>query len=155
MPTSSSRPAAVVELLADYPIVIDVPVAWGEMDSFQHVNNVVYFRYFESARLAYFAEAGGMELIAESGSGPILASTSCRFRLPLTYPDTVSVAARITDIGNDRFEMGYLAASHNAGKVAAEGAGLIVWFDYETNTKAALPEKLIERFQEIEGRRNG
>ena len=42
------------ELLAHCPVVIEVPVAWGEMDSFQHVNNIVYLRYFESARIAYF-----------------------------------------------------------------------------------------------------
>ncbi len=152
MTTSPSRPAAIVELLADYPIVIDIPVAWGEMDSFQHVNNIVYFRYFESARIAYFTNAGGMEFMTESGSGPILASTSCRFRMPLTYPDTVSVGARVTDLGADRFDMAYLAASHNAGKVAAEGTGTIVWFDYAANTKAELPQELVERLQTIEGR---
>ena len=78
--------------------------------------------------------------------------TNCRFRLPLTYPDTVSVGARVTDIGTDRFEMGYLVASHNAGKVAAEGTGLIVWFDYKTKTKAELPQELVERLQKIEGK---
>ena len=155
MTTSPSHPAAVSDLLAAFPIVIDVPVAWGEMDSFQHVNNIIYFRYFESARLAYFTEAGSMELVAKSGSGPILASTSCRFRLPLTYPDTVSVGARVTDIGTDRFEMRYLVASHNAGKVAAEGTGMIVWFDYEANTKTALPQRLIDRIQQIEEKRDG
>ncbi len=152
MTAPPSRPAAVVELLSNFPIVIDVPVAWGEMDSFQHVNNIVYFRYFESARLTYFTQAGGMELMAASDSGPILASTTCRFRLPLTYPDTVSIGARVTNIDTDRFEMGYLVASHNAGKVAAEGTGLIVWFDYKTKTKAELPQELVERLQKIEGK---
>ena len=154
MTTSPPRPAAVSDLLSDFPVVIDIPVAWGEMDAFQHVNNIVYFRYFESARLAYFTAAGGMQLTAESGGGPILASASCRFRMPLTYPDTVSVGARVTDIGSDRFEMEYLLASHNTGKVAAEGQGMIVWFDYARNTKASLPGKLVERLKEIEEKAN-
>lgn len=124
------------------------------MDAFQHVNNIVYFRYFESARLAYFTAAGGMQQTAESGGGPILASASCRFRMPLTYPDTVSVGARVTDIGSDRFEMEYLLASHNTSKVAAEGQGMIVWFDYARNTKASLPGKLVERLKEIEEKAN-
>ena len=42
------------EPLAGYPVVIELPVVWGEMDSYRHVNNVVYFRYFKSARLEYF-----------------------------------------------------------------------------------------------------
>ena len=42
------------KLTERYPVVIEIPVAWGEMDAFQHLNNIVYFRYFESARIAYF-----------------------------------------------------------------------------------------------------
>ncbi len=44
----------MLELLKAHPVVIETPVAWGEMDSLQHVNNIIYFRYFESARMAYF-----------------------------------------------------------------------------------------------------
>ncbi|MCB0148997.1 MAG: acyl-CoA thioesterase, partial [Caldilineaceae bacterium] len=51
------------DLLAGYPVVIEIPVAWGEMDAFQHVNNIVYFRYFESGRIAYFERAGMMNLM--------------------------------------------------------------------------------------------
>jgi acyl-CoA thioester hydrolase len=46
------------DLLAEYPLVIEIPVAWGEMDAFQHVNNIVYLRYAESARIAYLERAG-------------------------------------------------------------------------------------------------
>ena len=42
------------ELLTDYPIVITQEVIWADMDAYRHVNNAVYFRYFESARMAYF-----------------------------------------------------------------------------------------------------
>ena len=44
-------------VLEGYQVTIDVNVAWGEMDAFEHVNNVVYFRYFESVRMAYFEAA--------------------------------------------------------------------------------------------------
>jgi len=40
--------------MSDYPVVVDIPVAWGEMDAYGHLNNIVYFRYFETARMAYF-----------------------------------------------------------------------------------------------------
>jgi acyl-CoA thioester hydrolase len=42
------------ELISTYPVIIEIPLAWGDMDAFQHVNNVVYFKHFESARIAYF-----------------------------------------------------------------------------------------------------
>ena len=77
---------SVSDLLREFPVVIEMPVRWGDMDAFNHVNNVVYLRYFESARIAYFERLGFGISIAEQGIGPILASTSCEFKFPLTYP---------------------------------------------------------------------
>ena len=68
---------------------LQIPVQWGDMDAFQHVNNTVYFRYFENARLEYFRRPGWFEFERATGIGPILASTQARFRRPLTYPDTI------------------------------------------------------------------
>lgn len=138
------------DLLRTFPVVIDIPIVWGDMDAFQHVNNVVYFRFFESVRVAYFGQAGFIKLMEESGLGPILASTSCKFRAPLTYPDTVSVGAKISNIEEDRFTMEYRVVSHRLGKVAAEGEGLIVSYNYQENKKAPLPAELKERFMELE-----
>ena len=71
------------------------------MDAFSHVNNAKYFTYFETARMAYFEQTGVMSL-EMTREGPILASTQCRFKLPVTYPDTLKVARvsrswRLTD----------------------------------------------------------
>ena len=138
------------ELLKTYPVVIETKVAWGEMDSLQHVNNIVYFRYFESARIAYFERLGLWDYINETGVGPILASTQCQFRLPLTYPDTVSIGARVSEIEDDRFVMKYVAVSHRHEKAAAEGEGLIVAYDYRALRKAALPEEIRKRIETLE-----
>jgi len=62
----------MLKLLRDYPIVMDIPVAWGEMDSLQHVNNIVYFRYFESVRMAFFDRIEFWPSINESGIGQSL-----------------------------------------------------------------------------------
>ena len=142
----------MAELLAGYPVVIETPVAWGEMDSLGHVNNIVYFRYFESARMAYFGEVGFWSHMEETGVGPILASTQCRFRLPLEYPDTVSIGARSKDIGDDRFVMEYIVVSHRHRQVAAEGSGLIVVYDYRAKRKAPLPDEIRKRIQQLESR---
>ncbi len=64
-------------LLINFPVVIELPLAWGEMDAFQHVNNVAYFRYFESARIAYFSKLDLLMLMNQTGIGPILKSTGC------------------------------------------------------------------------------
>ena len=138
------------ELLETFPVVIETPVAWGEMDSLQHVNNIVYFRYFESARMAYFHRLGFWDYLGETGVGPILASTGCKFRVPLTYPDTVSVGASVSEIGGDRFVMKYVAVSHRHEKVAAEGEGLVVAYDYRGLRKVALPDEIRQRIEALE-----
>ena len=137
-------------LLKRCPVVIETPVAWGEMDAFRHLNNTAYFRYFESARIAYFERLGLLEYMDATGVGPILASTSCRFKIPLTYPDKVSVGARVSTVGDDRFTMEYYVVSHNHRRVAAEGIGLIVTFDYKENKKTPIPYELRRRIEELE-----
>ncbi len=139
------------EQLKDYPVVIDIPVAWGEMDAFQHVNNVTYFRYLESARIAYFRELGLIDIMERTGVGPILASVQCRFKIPLTFPDTVSVGVRVSEIGDDRFTMEYAVLSRRLGKVAALGNGVVVSYDYGENKKAPLPDEVKRRIKELEG----
>ncbi len=133
------------------PVVIKTPVAWGEMDSFQHVNNIVYLRYFESARIAYFYKLDLMEAMNRTGIGPILASLSCKFKMQTTYPDDVLIGTRVTSIGEHSFMMGYFVFSTNHRKIAAEGDGLIVTFNYNENRKVAVPEELRQRILALEG----
>ncbi|SMC25654.1 acyl-CoA thioester hydrolase [Desulfacinum hydrothermale DSM 13146] len=140
------------ELLEGFPVVIELPVVWGEMDAFQHVNNVVYFRYFETARIAYFLEMNYMKIMEETGIGPILAATQCRYRFPLTYPDTISVGARVPALQEDRFTMEYRIVSHRHKRIAAEGDALVVSYDYRKNAKTALPERVRHHILRVEGR---
>ena len=126
-------------LLAGYPVVIEIPVAWGEMDAFQHVNNIVYFRYFESGRIAYFERAAWTASERTGGIGPILASVACRFKFPLTFPDRVLVGTRVDTIEDDRFTMHHRVVSTRHQRVAAEGEGVVVAYNYLANCKAQLP----------------
>jgi len=132
-----------------YPVTVDIPVAWGEMDAFQHVNNIVYFRYFESARIRCFEKVGYTELASQNGQGPILASTDCRFRLPLVYPDTVTSGTFVGDIGESDFIMHYAVLSHRNGKIAAEGQGRIVSFDYGSGRKIPLPGEIRVQLEKL------
>jgi acyl-CoA thioester hydrolase len=140
----------MVNLVEGYPVVIEIPVQWSDMDAFQHVNNIVYFRYFENARLAYFEKFEIIEFMTRKGVGPILAATSCRFKTPLTYPDRVLVAAKVTAIEEDRFMMDYRAVSTKHQKVAAEADCVIVTFNYRENKKVPVPDELRRLIIEIE-----
>lgn len=137
-------------LLAEFPVIIELPVAWGEMDAYGVVNNSVYFRYFENARIEYFERIGFSEHKERTGIGAILASTQARFKMPLTYPDEVLVGTRISNIETDRFTMEYRVVSRRAERVAAEGSCIVVTYDYLNKTKAPLPSEIKTRIEEIE-----
>ena len=139
------------DLLSRYPVIYETDVVWGDMDAFQHVNNVVYFRYFESARVHYFERTGLLEMMQTEGIGPIVHSQNCRYRYPLTYPDHVRVGVRIPSLGEDRFTMQYRLVSDRQQVVAAEGEVLVVVFDYRRQRKAPVPETLQQAVARIEG----
>lgn len=141
------------DLLKDFPVIIEIPVAWGEMDAFQHVNNIVYFRYFESGRMAYFDRIKFSDMKSNNGVGPILAHTQCRYRKALTYPDNVAVGTRVSEIKEDRFTMEICLVSRKLQKVSAEGTAELVAFDYRENRKTLLPEEIRKNIEALEGRR--
>jgi acyl-CoA thioester hydrolase len=134
------------ELLTDYPIIVEVPVAWGDMDAFAHVNNIMYFRYFETARIAYLER---IRFRGETGIGPILAATQCRFRRPLAYPDTVLVGVRVSEVGEDRFTHEYRLVSRALNEVAAEGSGIVVSYDYKQKRSCAIPADVRARMESL------
>lgn len=131
-------------LLQDFPVITQINVAWGEMDALQHVNNVVYFRYFETARIEYFAQIRLMEEMSKSQIGPVLSETQCRYRIPVTFPDTLLIGSRVTEVGEDRFTMEYQIVSKKMGKVTTTGSATVVMFDFKNQCKALLPAVLRE-----------
>jgi acyl-CoA thioester hydrolase len=137
-------------LLKNYPVIVEFPIAWGEMDAMNHVNNIVYFRFFESARIAYFEKMDLMGYMTKTGIGPILATTSCKFKIPLSYPDKVLIGAKVFSIEEDRFVMNYLVVSTNHQKVAAEGDGVIVTFNYREGKKVTIPDVVKQGILDIE-----
>ncbi len=137
-------------LLRDYPVVETIPVQWGDMDAYGHVNNTVLFRYFESARIAYLDRCGFLQTYDEDRIGAILHSTDCRFHRALIYPDTVQVGGRAVSVDRDRFTMAYLVVSLAHNEVVAEGSGIVVSFDYNTREKAPLPDTVRKGIEQLE-----
>ncbi|HSU12911.1 thioesterase family protein [Longimicrobium sp.] len=137
-------------LLAEYPVVVELPVFWGDMDWFRHVNNIIYFRWFESARIEYLERIGFRQETEHGGVGPILHSTQARFRRPVEWPDTVLAGARTTEVGDDRFTQEYRLVSRAHGQVAAEGGCILMAYDYANARKAALPPAVRDAIHRLE-----
>jgi acyl-CoA thioester hydrolase len=133
--------------LAHFPARIDLVVQWGEMDSYGHVNNVVYLRWFESSRMVLFTALG---FTSNTGTGPILASTSCRYKAPLYHGDVVTAAARVVDVSHDRFVIEHALWSRDAGRIAAVGDAHIVAYDYASKAKGRLPDDFRARVDALQ-----
>ncbi len=138
------------ELFRTFPVIVTQAVLWGEMDSYRHVNNVAYFRYFENGRLEYVRRAGWFDIEQATGIGPILASTQARFRRALTYPDIIHIGTRLLEMKDDRFTIEHQIVSEALNDVATDGQGLLVSFHYATSKKAPLPEPLKEAIRALE-----
>lgn len=123
------------------PITVTCDIRWGDLDALGHVNNTVFFRFFEEARIALLDRVGLRALRQATGTGPILAATSCQFRLPLSHPDTVTCHAGVTRIGTTSFTVEYLLKSAAKG-VVATGDSVVVHYDYDRQTKAPIPDTI-------------
>jgi acyl-CoA thioester hydrolase len=139
-------------LLTEFPVVIVQPVQWGEQDPLGHVNHVTYFRWYESARIAYFLKIGLMDMHKNERIGPIIASVSNDYRRQITYPDTVQIGVRVTSIGRSSLGMEHKIVSQTDHHVSAEGTSTLVVFDYQANKAHAVPARIRHAIEALEGR---
>lgn len=146
--SSESKPAE----LADFPVVISLPVQWGDQDAFGHVNNIVHFRWFESARIAYAKRIEIEYTGGEVGTGPILASINCNYRRQVNFPDTVHIGARVSRIGRTSMTVEHAVFSEEQQALVADGDSVVVLFDYAVHKPHAIPDDLRQRIESLEGK---
>jgi acyl-CoA thioester hydrolase len=137
-------------LLVGFPIVIELDVGWSDMDAFDHVSNLVYFRYFQDARLVYLERVGWLATKRELGLGPILKSASATYRKPLKFPDRIWVGARTFDLQPDRLTFEHKIVSRAWDALACEGTAVVVSYDYRKESKCALPDVVRRAIEEID-----
>ena len=140
----------VRELLKGFPVIVTQDVVWGEMDAYHHVNNVVYFRYFENARIAYMNRLGWSDWSPEQGIGPIVSEVRAKFRRPLTFPDTISIGAGLGTMSEDRFVLKHIVVSHSQKVITTEGEGTVVTFDYQAKRKTPIPDDIREKMRKLQ-----
>ncbi len=154
-PAMGSVSIAVQEKLGDYQTITALPVQWGDQDAFGHVNNVVYIRWLESARVDLLKACPSTVSMSGTGPGPILASVQCDFRRQLRFPDWVFVGSRITRIGRSSADIGHAIVSGAQGEIVAEGKSVIVVFDYTLQRVCRIPDDLRNSFERSMGQTAG
>jgi acyl-CoA thioester hydrolase len=140
------------EALAGFPVTVELPILWGDEDAFAHVNNVVYLRWCEQGRVAYLRRIGLAFRGVPRGIGPIVASVTCNYRAPLTYPDTVTIGTRVTRIGNSSIKMEQRIVSRASGQIAAGAEAVTVIVDYATGAAVRVPDEIRAKIADVEGR---
>ena len=126
-------------MLEDFKIKVEIPVQWRDMDAAQHVNNVVYLKWVEAARIKFFMALNGANLTNEEKVGPILAWQECKYIRPVTYPDTVIIGMRKSEILEDRIVTEAKIYSKQKNCIVAVSKQQTVAYDFKLRQKAPLP----------------
>lgn len=129
----------------NYPFFLTMEVKWGEMDALGHVNNTVYFRYAEEARIAYFSDLGFNKIELSSNIGPILAHIACDFLQPVLYPDTLFIGTWVEKIGNTSMQLDHEMVSKATQKIVAKCSSVIVLINYISGEKCMIDQEMKKR----------
>ncbi|WP_332674748.1 acyl-CoA thioesterase [Aromatoleum sp.] len=118
-----------------------IPVRWGDMDFYGHVNNTVYFRFFEQARVEWI-EQMDFPVGPTEPAGAVIITASCTFLIPVNYPATVIVKVYGGEPGRSSLMTWYELFVEGDDRLFAEGAAKVVWMDNRTNKSVPLPDRL-------------
>jgi acyl-CoA thioester hydrolase len=127
------------------------PIRWGDMDMLGHVNNTVYFRYMEQARIEWlYAQIRDRGDAYAQPSGPVIVNASCTFLEPLVYPGAIEVKMYLGGLG--RTSVGSFYEICRNGRTYAEGAAKIVWIDRASGRPTPLPESVAAPLRQLAAR---
>lgn len=140
----------------EFKVKTKVRIRFFDLDAMGHANNAVFFTYMEQARLAYFKQVPQLDFrigAPAKGISLILASIRCDFLSPAFLDEELEVAVAITRLGRSSFDMEYRIKEMTTGREVAKRVSTQVYFDYPNKKSVELPELIVKRFEEIEGRK--
>jgi acyl-CoA thioester hydrolase len=124
-----------------------ISIRWGDMDSYRHINNTVYFRYMEQARIEWITSLG-YSCTAEK-EAMIMVNGFCNFYKQVSFPASLRVSTFVGQIGNSTVDlintMELIEASADQGPVlCADGGATMLWVDLEKNKSMPWPESILK-----------
>ena len=127
---------------------LDITTRWGDNDLYGHVNNVVYYAYFDTVINRYLIDEGGFDIHNATVIG-ITPETSCRFHRSFAYPELVQAGLRVARLGSSAvtYEVGLFGVGENDAR--AEGRFVHVFVDRESQRPAGIPDPLRAALQRI------
>ena len=138
----------------NWPITTEIPVLWGDMDSFGHVNNIIYLKWCETSRVELMCKVWNLnalsmsEILSENGMGPILANFNTNYRIPISCPDTIYVKTRIKHVGNTSFGIEHqITTKNNGSKIVVDADSVVVMVNYKTGEKIQIDEETRKKLE--------
>jgi acyl-CoA thioester hydrolase len=126
-----------------------IPIRWGDMDAMGHVNNTVYFRFMEQARISWFDRLVPEE-DAWHSTGIVIANASCNYKRAMTYPGTVEVRLYVAPPGGASVATTYELRVDSDPEPYADGAAVVVFIDMKTQRSRRIPPEIRERLERAE-----
>ena len=135
--------------LKDYPYNLIIPTRWNDNDIYGHVNNAVYYFFFDTVVNRYLIEKG-LLILGQSAHIGLVVDTGCSFLAPLSFPGDVTAGLRVADIGNSsvRYEIGLFGHQDSA---AAQGHFVHVYVDEKTRRPVALSDDMRRALADLQG----
>ena len=140
----------------NWPIETEIPVLWGDTDSFGHVNNIIYLKWCETSRVELFCKMWKIEnldmenILLDKGIGPILANFNSNYRIPIRYPDTINIKTRVSHVGNSSFGIEHqMYSKENDEKVVFDAESVVVMVNYKGGSKFQFDDNAKKQLEEF------
>ena len=138
--------------LQGFPVVLQLPIQWGDLDAYGHINNLVYLKWFEAARAIYASRVGVDVLPRQNGVGAVLASISCKYLRQMSYPGNILAGVRVERMSIGGITLDFRIADGQIGVPVAEGNCDVVLYDTADDKPIPIPDHIRAAVENLEGK---
>jgi acyl-CoA thioester hydrolase len=133
------KPAPPKDSRADFPHRVQLQTRWGDNDVYGHVNNVVYYSYFDTLINRYLIDEGGLDIEASTVIG-VCVESQCRYLESIAFPESIEAGLRVAELGTSsvRYEIGIFKAE----RLCAIGTFVHVFVDRASRKATAIPQRM-------------
>ncbi len=125
----------------DYKVFYPLTTRWSDNDIYGHVNNVVYYSYFDTVANRYLIEEGGLDISDASIVGYVV-NSGCQYLSPITYPEPIEAGLRVDKLGNSSVQYGIAIFREGEDEAAAHGHFVHVFVERAADQSVPIPENL-------------
>jgi len=141
---------AALPARADYKVFYPITTRWSDNDIYGHVNNVMYYSYFDTAANRYLIEEGGLDISDGTIVGYVV-NSGCEYHAPITYPESIEAGVRVDRLGNSSVQYGIAIFRQGEPEAVAHGYFVHVFVKRAENRSVPIPQNLraaLARIQE-------